>query len=367
MILVDFYRKTGKVPTLYFRDPYETPDYIKMQFKKPPAKALESLEAKGDKMVVTQSWKDLSSEAHRQAFTVAKVTSADLLQEIYDHMMNCVKNNKSVDEFINTMQPRLKEAGWTGASPHRLKIIFNTNLHIAQAKHKFNQMKFLGDKGYRPYWEYLPSTAEEPDPLHKEFYHLVLPYDDEFWDTYYPPSRFGCQCGVRALTEAQVKRKGIEVVTGSELLKKLADKSEELAKVIERHRDEGLKITETFKPDTKKYTSSIKARLDEMLKKNKIAKSTTGDKDTEKPEPKPRAKIDVDLRGTEYIDAIKLEIAKAIEDETLSRAKLLETLLALKDEYTKTIVDPDQRRQALAEIDKALNDPQKYAKDILGG
>jgi hypothetical protein len=43
-------------------------------------------------------------------------------------------------------------------------------------------------------------------PAIKEQVGTVLPVDDPFWDTHYPPIGFNCRCGVRSLSESELER-----------------------------------------------------------------------------------------------------------------------------------------------------------------
>lgn len=48
-----------------------------------------------------------------------------------------------------------------------------------------------------PNLEYIRSKAAQPSTDHLELVGTILPVDDPFWNTYYPPSRWNCQCSVR--------------------------------------------------------------------------------------------------------------------------------------------------------------------------
>lgn len=47
-----------------------------------------------------------------------------------------------------------------------------------------------------PNLKYLPSRAATPREAHKALYGRIRPVNDPFWDRYYPPSAFLCQCDV---------------------------------------------------------------------------------------------------------------------------------------------------------------------------
>lgn len=53
------------------------------------------------------------------------------------------------------------------------------------------------DKDLYPFLEYMPSTAAEPRNEHQRLYGVIKPVDDPFWDTWMPPSDWGCRCSVK--------------------------------------------------------------------------------------------------------------------------------------------------------------------------
>lgn len=63
----------------------------------------------------------------------------------------------------------------------------------------------------RPYWMYVAIIDSNTRPEHAAMNGRVFRYDDPIWQTHYPPLEPGCRCRVRALTEAQIKSRGLVV------------------------------------------------------------------------------------------------------------------------------------------------------------
>ena len=61
------------------------------------------------------------------------------------------------------------------------------------------------------YWQYIAVTDKRVRPSHAILHELVYPADHEFWASNYPPNGFRCRCGVRTLSERQVKKQGLTV------------------------------------------------------------------------------------------------------------------------------------------------------------
>lgn len=67
------------------------------------------------------------------------------------------------------------------------------------------------NKVTRPYWQYHQIQRDSKRDDHALLHLKVFRADDPIWDTFYPPNGWGCGCWIRALTEAQVKSRGLTV------------------------------------------------------------------------------------------------------------------------------------------------------------
>jgi len=237
-LLIEFYKKYGRVPV----DFTEGKSITNQVMKKPPKEQIKSLMKKGKNLKLTINWNDLDSVAHDRAFTVAKVTNADMLQTILDALIDAKKTGKNVDEFKDSAKSMLEKKGFTSLKPFRLQTIYRMNMLIAYQKEKYEQAQRLGKANIKPYIKYLPSTSAEPNDLHRKFYDLIFRYDDPFWDTYWPPSRFGCQCSTRPLSQQEFQNEGGNLAKGDKLIKSLG-KDAVLKKQIDNYEKSGLKIS----------------------------------------------------------------------------------------------------------------------------
>jgi hypothetical protein len=250
-----------------FDSPSDLSDTLTIAYKQTPEKQLEYIRKRGGEMITTQSWKDMNAEAHQKAFTVSGVMRADLLQEIYDHVELAKKDGWSLKKFQDELGKKLGDE-WSGNNPSRLKIIYDTNMRTTEMGAKYKQLKNLAAQGLRQWWEYLPSHASHPNPLHLEFYGKILKADDDFWTSYFPPSRWGCQCGVRALSDSEIKAKGLETVDGTELLNQLSQ-DEILRRDMLNELRSKLNVIKGWEPETNKYVEGIKTQLESYLESKK--------------------------------------------------------------------------------------------------
>ncbi|MEW5804924.1 MAG: phage minor head protein [bacterium] len=191
-------------------------------FHLPPEEAIEYFTQKGQKL--TWDWWEMWEAAHAKAFTVAKATSLDILSDIRASLDMAMTEGITFDQFRKELQPKLEARGWWGeriivdesgtarkvkyGTPWRLKTIFNCNVQSSYMAGRYKQMMEVVDT--MPYWQYLAVLDEKTRPEHRRWHGRVVRYDDPWWNYYYPPNGWGCRCRVRALTEAQVKRMGLE-------------------------------------------------------------------------------------------------------------------------------------------------------------
>ncbi len=81
-----------------------------------------------------------------------------------------------------------------------LKVEYDTA--VRQARMAAQWERFQRTKHLYPNLEYVRSKAANPNNDHLLLVGIILPMDDAFWNTRYPPSRFGCMCSVKQTDKA---------------------------------------------------------------------------------------------------------------------------------------------------------------------
>jgi SPP1 gp7 family putative phage head morphogenesis protein len=186
-------------------------------FGLPPEKVVEYMKSKG--YAISWNWQEVREETHTKAFTVAKATTLDILQDIRKEVQNAIDNGITLQEFKKNLEPTLRKKGWWGkaidgetgktvqlGSPRRLKTIYETNLRTSYMTGKYKSL--TDQKKFRPYWMYDAVDDSKTRPAHAALDGKVYSADDPVWNTIYPPNGWGCRCSVRALSEAKLKALG---------------------------------------------------------------------------------------------------------------------------------------------------------------
>lgn len=190
----------------------------------PPKEAVEYFQQKG--FAIGFDYRDVWQAQHQAAFTVAKVTQLDLLQDIRAAVDAALKDGTTLQQFQKTLTPTLQAKGWWGrqpmtdpltgetrdvqlGSPRRLKTIYDTNLRTAHSEGQWQRIQER--KEAFPFLQYDGNNSEHPRLQHGAWDGMTLPVDDPFWQNHMPVKAFGCHCRVIPKTAGQVARQGLEI------------------------------------------------------------------------------------------------------------------------------------------------------------
>jgi len=188
-----------------------------------PKRAIEYLRRKG--FNITWNWHEMEAAAHARAFTAAKATSLDILQDLKNGM-----KGRSLREYQKDLEPTLRAKGWWGkkevldadtgeitqvqlGSPRRLQTIYQTNMQSAYMAGRYADAVEAQDS--HPYAMYIAVQDASTRPSHAALHGRVFRLDDPVWQHICPPNGYGCRCRFVTLTEAEVKRRGLVVESSS--------------------------------------------------------------------------------------------------------------------------------------------------------
>lgn len=141
--------------------------------------------------------------AHDRAFVVAGALKADLLDDLQQSVTQAIEEGKSIQWFRQEFGAIVAQHGWTGWTGEdtpegvawRTRVIYQTNLTTSYAAGRYAQLTDPELLKLRPYWKYVHSdTVQTPRPLHVSWGNkpVVLPPDDPWWKTHFPPNGWGC-------------------------------------------------------------------------------------------------------------------------------------------------------------------------------
>ena len=179
-----------------------------------PAEAVAWLQGRGQ-LARSYAWQDVWEDEHSVQFTISRLARLDLLQGVYDAIVESVQGNLSRRDFMRDVEELLTRAGWWGIKavkdplngeikrtrfdPARLKLIYDTNTRQAYATGLWERVE--RSKRTHPYVRYITRRDERVRASHRAWDNLVLPVDDPFWRTHWPPNGWRCRCRVMSMSQ----------------------------------------------------------------------------------------------------------------------------------------------------------------------
>ncbi|PWV97718.1 phage Mu protein F like protein [Hoeflea marina] len=176
------------------------------------------------------SWQDVFGEEHAHAFTVAKALEIELLGAFQSTIAESLAEGETIENWKARLEPELKRLGWWGprlvsdptgrlpdravdfSSPRRLQTSYWSNMRAARAAGQWQRIERT--KQALPYILYVRTASIEPRPEHLAFEGIILPVDDAFWRTHFPPNGWGCKCSVRQISAREATRLGYKLDDG---------------------------------------------------------------------------------------------------------------------------------------------------------
>jgi hypothetical protein len=158
----------------------------------------------------TKKWNDLWQGMHARAFTVAGATKAELLCDLRAAIDKAISQGTTLETFRKDFDAIVAKHGWSykGGRNWRTDVMLNTNIRTAYMAGRYQQMMDPDTKAERPNWEYRHGDSIKPRPEHIAWDGKVIPADDPWWSTHYPPNGWGCKCKVFALSDDDLKDLG---------------------------------------------------------------------------------------------------------------------------------------------------------------
>ena len=160
----------------------------------------------------TRVWTDAMQGEHDRAFVVAGVTDMAMLEEFQAAVIEGARTY-DIKTFAGEFDRLVDKYGWSynGGREWRIRTIFETNIRTSHMAGRLRQMRAPDMVKAMPYWQYIHAETRvplNPRELHVAWDGMVLVWNDPWWDVYFPPNDWKCSCGVRALSEAQMRRLG---------------------------------------------------------------------------------------------------------------------------------------------------------------
>lgn len=168
-----------------------------------PVTFLEALEyAHNKKIVLPDEFYSMDLKTRQMATTVSFLSSLEQIETVIKAVNKSIASGGTFKDF----QDLIAESEIV-LPKHYLDNVFRTNIQNAYGHGRWQQQQ--RNKAKRPYLMYSAINDSRVRPAHLALNRIVLPIDDPFWLTHYPPLSFRCRCSCIALTEKEALKYGI--------------------------------------------------------------------------------------------------------------------------------------------------------------
>ena len=161
--------------------------------------------------VPTETYRDLPGQMHAKAFMVAGAANDALLADFQESLLKAIKEGTTLSAFRDDFDRIVKGHGWQyrGSPGWRSAVIFSTNTRTSNMAGHWKRM--WANRETHPYLRYVQVQRPTRRPEHTVWHGTILPIDDPWWDTHYPPNGWGCLCTAQSVSGPRMEQEGWQV------------------------------------------------------------------------------------------------------------------------------------------------------------
>lgn len=192
--------------------------------------------------VSRQVFDQLLPELKALAFTIAGVTSADVLQRTRDLLAELPQGgdwNELKKQILGDISPYFVDPSASAedqakqqlAAQRRAELLLRTHGQQAYATAQYAMLD--EQRELFPHWQYLTLGDSHVRETHAALDGVILPADHEFWQTHFPPWEWSCRCQIVPLTDFDV----------ADIAEREKDKPKDLRNVLDDYAQKDLTAT----------------------------------------------------------------------------------------------------------------------------
>lgn len=172
-----------------------------------PDRFEEALDWFRGRLPITDELMELLGDAlERRAFRVAGVAQLDIVQAVYDILLEVLRNGEGLDDFKRRAKEKLN--GWAKDGA-RLELVYRTNVQSVYNAGRWRQMQDPAIVRFRPFYLFDAVLDSRTSEACSDRNGTVLPRSDPWWSENHPPIHHRCRSALRALTRKQAEARGI--------------------------------------------------------------------------------------------------------------------------------------------------------------
>lgn len=178
----------------------------------------------------------LDQQSRARAFSVARYTTLDAVEEIRQVQGAAIVGGWSLARFEDEVDLRMAARGFAGAEPGHIQNVFRTNGLTAYQVGRWEAQADPAVRAARPLLTYDAVDDARTRPTHGAMDGFTAPADDPVWNAWYPPNGYQCRCTVRSSTLEDAVAAGLKVQSG-------------VTPTLRIDRGDGTIVTEPLVPD----------------------------------------------------------------------------------------------------------------------
>jgi SPP1 gp7 family putative phage head morphogenesis protein len=158
----------------------------------------------------------LRAAVRDKAFWMANETQLRRVQDVFDSIADAIARGDSLQNWKKATVPKMRKAWGPGAVDkagrrinvgHRMETVYRNATQSAYSRGRHDQMSTTAVKQLRPFWMYDAILDSRTSAICRPLDETILPADDEFWSTHWPPLHHRCRSSVRSLRKRDAKRR----------------------------------------------------------------------------------------------------------------------------------------------------------------
>lgn len=173
-------------------------------FSLPFDEAIAAFLARG--VISPEEYRRLSAEARARAFSVARLTSTELVKRVRDVIGRTLEEGGNYRDFVAQVRAGEVDLGITPTNPGYLENIFRTNTASAYGAGRLRQLTDPVVVAARPFLEYRTARDSRVRDTHAALEGVIFRQDDPGWRAFNPPLGFQCRCNIVARRDADPSR-----------------------------------------------------------------------------------------------------------------------------------------------------------------
>lgn len=154
--------------------------------------------------VTKKEWNDIEEKLRFRAFTMTRLAELDYIEKAKQTIISSIESGGSIAESWKSLRENI-DVDVDKVNPGYWETVYRTNIQTA-----YNAGRKKGyEKNPPDALALIVIEDGRTSSICRPLIGLVLPYNDPFWDTHWPPFHFNCRTTVRAVYNREIKDENV--------------------------------------------------------------------------------------------------------------------------------------------------------------